>query len=71
MCVFVLQDLRKRMEFREKAGHFFADTARHTATILKNCSSSELMKNMYHVTGHMVKYCAPLIYIKVNYACVM
>ena len=45
---------------------YFGDVAKYLPTMLKNCASSEHMEQIYHMGGHMAKYAALIIYVKVS-----
>ena len=66
---FSVQDLKSKMECRDRAEKYFGDVGRHISNVLRTCGSSHLIKHVYNLAGHMVKYCATLIYSNVSIEC--
>ena len=54
------------MEFRNQVMTYFSDVSKHVAMVIRNPGPSEAFSNVYKMTGYLVKYCAPLLFVEVG-----
>ncbi len=62
------KDFRELIAFKNKVNAYVGEMSKIVCGILKNSTSTDQIKNVYHVVGHFVKYCAVSAYTKVSYS---
>ena len=54
------------MELQRQVSGYFTDVTRHANVALKAQTSPDVVSHMYRIVGHLVKYCAKLLYVRVR-----
>ncbi|XP_064618100.1 protein MMS22-like [Liolophura sinensis] len=63
-CYNKAESLMNKIAYRTKACLYCRDVIRYVTPILRNYGPAESLSCVYNMTGHLVKYCAPLLYVK-------
>ncbi|PVD27882.1 hypothetical protein C0Q70_10457 [Pomacea canaliculata] len=56
--------LLEKRQARDQVSPYFQDVAQHAAPLLRTLAPASTLLHMFRVVGHLVKYCAPALYLQ-------